>query len=136
MTGYAYITLINGKYVDAPVAGQVECYPFCVFLEGLCLTWTDRLTIVSERFTISERTIRASRDGVHDALDTIGVLRYMSRRHTGKEVKFQQPDAVMALLTDEKLKAKGWYKPGQDHANDALRHMGWALARRKLIKLS
>jgi hypothetical protein len=41
----------------------------------------------------------------------------------------------MRLFPDSKLKSLGWYVPGKGHANDSLRHLARACAKRKLIRV-
>lgn len=59
----------------------------------------------------------------YDALELIGWLRAMSYLC---DIPFvlQTPADAKRFSTDKKLEAAGWLQPkGQDHANDALRHL-------------
>lgn len=90
------------------------------------------LTVVCESFVISARTIKASRQTW--SLEHIGVLKFLCRKH-GCEIVLQQASAAKSVVTNERLKQWGWYRPGRDHANDALRHLGLYLIQRRLIRL-
>lgn len=83
-----------------------------------------------ERFTISARTIKASR--VDDPLDVIGYLKYAAWR-CGFPVNFSKPADVMATFPDPVLKRAGLFTKGAPHANDAARHLARRLVMDKLI---
>lgn len=83
-----------------------------------------------EKFTISERTIKASR--VEDPLDIIGFLKYKART---KRIpwEFSMPATVMNAFPDVALKRAGMHTPGKEHARDATRHLAYYLVRNKIL---
>lgn len=99
---------------------HIESNPFC--------------EVVVERYTITQKTIKLSRQS--DALEVTGALRYLAYLYGDRKIIQQGPSDVMRLFTDDRLKALGWYVPDKEHANDALRHLGYRLAQRKLVPLT
>ena len=90
------------------------------YVASACNIFTD-VTVVTEKFTISERTIKTALS--LDALDINGWLTIESPR-MGFDLHFQMPSQAKAFSTDEKLKALDWYERTKDgHANDAARHL-------------
>lgn len=89
--------------------------------------------LVVERFVITVATAKKSPQP--EALEQIGALRYLARIECGMELEMQTPAEAMGLVPDKRLRALGWYRPGQVHANDALRHLGLALAKTREITL-
>jgi hypothetical protein len=90
--------------------------------------WTQ--LVVCESFVISPQTVRKSQQTI--SLELIGAMRYLCAR-TNTEFKLQTPADAKRLGTDARLKALGWWTPGQDHARDATRHLLLALVTRGLI---
>lgn len=82
-------------------------------------------TIAAERYTITARTARLTRQPA--ALEFIGVLREICE---DRELNFVlQPKSDAAKLgNDTVLKQLGWYIPGWDHANDGARQALLALS--------
>lgn len=88
---------------------------------------------VIEKYTIGARTVKYSRQS--DALEITGVLKALSA--AGRtEWLYQQPAEAKRLFTDERLREFGWWAKGEEHARDALRHLGFYLARKRLIRLT
>lgn len=120
--------------------GAVSLYEL-PFMEALDLAWiiiaspeygTD--LVVCESFTITQNTVRKSRDGKM-SIESIGALRWQCRK---KRVPFetQMPADATAFSTDEKLKLLGWWDmPHKDHGRSALRHLLLCLARHRLVDL-
>lgn len=133
-TGYSYIDTL--RLEEGPSSGQLPPQDFCGWAEVTAESWCEELTIVCERFTISARTLKVSRAGSYDAIEVIGVLRYLSKKYCGRDLEMSAPSEVMNLFPDKKLKDLGWYVPGQGHANDSLRHLARACAKRKLIRVA
>lgn len=79
-----------------------------------------RPIIVVERFTINANT--AGKSQQLDPLYIIGTVEYLALRN-GCPFHLQAPSQAKSFATDAKLKAAGWWVPGQDHARDALRHL-------------
>lgn len=131
-TGFAVADTETGELL---LCGQQPPFPFQQWVHFHANRLGPALTLVCERFTISQRTLKSSRAGSYDALYIIGTLRYLCEFYTGREMPFQQPVEAMNLFTDERLKAMGWYQKAFGHANDSLRHMGLWLAHRGVIKV-
>lgn len=83
-----------------------------------------------EKFTISERTIRAAR--VDDPLDIIGFLKYKARK--GRfPFQFSLPATVMNAFPDVALRRASMFTKGKGHANDAARHLAYCLVKNKTL---
>lgn len=83
-----------------------------------------------EKFTITAATLRKVR--VYDPLDAIGYIRYAAFRD-GFTVEYTKPADVMAPFPDVALKAAGWFNRGNQHANDAARHLAYRLVRDRVL---
>lgn len=129
-TGYSYA--IDDVLVDA---GQLPPYEFQAYAESFTTQWRADLTLICERFTITQRTIKSSRGGSVEALEIIGCLRYFSLRDCGRDLIHQSPSDVMNLYTDEKLRMLGWYRKGQGHSNDSLRHLAYYLTQQGKLRV-
>lgn len=88
--------------------------------------------LIIERYTIGERTVKFSRQS--DALEITGALKWIADDE-GLELVLQQPRDAKRLFTDDRLRQMGWWARGEEHARDALRHLGFYLAKKRLIKL-
>lgn len=108
-------------------ADQLNVFDLYAFVDERC---ADIMHAQIERFTISERTIKASR--VDDPLDVIGYLKYAAWR-CEFPWEFSKPSDVMATYTDAALKRAGLFTKGKGHANDAARHLARHLVRARLI---
>jgi hypothetical protein len=86
--------------------------------------------LLIERYTIGERTVKFSRQS--DALEITGGLKWTLG--VG-DLVMQQPRDAKRLFTDERLRSLGWWARGEEHARDALRHLGFYLAKKRLIRL-
>ncbi len=129
-TGWAHIK--NGD--EKPQAFQDKPYDFLLKVHGL-LSKTDArdAIIVCERFTITAATAKKSQQP--EALEQIGAVRYLARYYADLDLHMQGPVEVMRLVDNRRLKALGWYVPGRDHSNDALRHLATYLAKRNELRL-
>lgn len=119
---------------DVPQAGQIEGLE--VFLSQVML-WLELkpetpALIIAERFIITPETAKKSQ--APWSLEVSGGLRFLCHRY-GAEYAQQTPAEAKRLIHDDRLKALGWYKPGKVHANDALRHLAYGLAKRRAIRL-
>jgi hypothetical protein len=93
----------------------------------------EQVQLVIERFTINAGSMKKSREGMHDAIETIGVLKFAAQQHQWPIPQWQMPADVMRLIDDEVLKHLGWHHRGQGHANDSLRHLAvWAIKAGKI----
>ena len=110
-----------------PIAGQL---PYAQFQDWVAEELSGRQDVqpVIERFTINAGSMKKSRAGMHDAIETIGVLRFLGRQVGWHEPLWQMPADVMRIVDDGVLRSLGWHRRGQGHANDSLRHLAvWAL---------
>lgn len=88
--------------------------------------------VVCEAYNIVPGSLSKTR-GENWNLEQIGALRWMSR-HFGTPFVLQQPSAVLALVTNDRLRALDLYVTG-GHSRDAARHLVYYLARQKEIVL-
>jgi hypothetical protein len=116
-------------------ADQLPPFEFEDWLYSWAQSQRDALHLVMERFTITQRTLKVSRGGSYDALEVIGHARWCSLRFCGRDLVMQQPADVMRLVSDDRLRAMGWYQRGKGHANDSLRHLAARCAKLGLVKL-
>lgn len=89
--------------------------------------------IISEAFEITGQTHKKSRDG-KTSLELIGVWRYLAAKYS-VPFAIQQPNEALGFATNDKLRAIGWWVPGQDHARDARRHLLLHVCQKRLIDL-
>ena len=87
---------------------------------------------VVEKYIITPQTAKLSQQ--HDALEIIGALKFLVRKH-GHTMTFQSPSEAKAFSKDDKLKRVGWYQPGLGHARDASRHVLLYLSKMGIIDL-
>lgn len=92
----------------------------------------DKKTFVVERYIITPATAKMSQQ--HDALEIIGVIKFLARKY-GHALVMQKPAEAKGYSTDQKLKNVGWYQPGKPHARDASRHLLLYLSRVGIIDL-
>lgn len=106
---------INGR---PPLTWELEPMEALELVESML---SRSATVVCESFV--------PRPGVRtwqpDAIEMIGALRYMCRRHD-VPFRLQSPASAKAFGTNDKLKRVGW-RPLGDHARDAMRHLLLAL---------
>lgn len=78
--------------------------------------------VVAERFTISVRTLKGTREGPLEALYTLGALRFACQVEK-VPLALQTPAAAKNAFTDARLKDLGLYQcVSGPHERDALRH--------------
>lgn len=83
-----------------------------------------RRTILTEKFTISQRTIKGAVK--YESLYLNGWLAI----EYGDDVTEQTPAQAKGLVSDEMLHHLGWWhKEGAGHANDAARHLIYRLVK-------
>ena len=87
--------------------------------------------IVCESYHITQATLKKSRQ--YQPLEIIGALRWMASFYLCK-FKLQSPSDAKIFAVNEKLKIIGWYQPGRDHANDALRHLMLYLVKENVVR--
>lgn len=116
-TGYAY----DRGAPEVPELAQLPALDFCAEAARLAQDFGPDLTIIWEKFTITAQTLRKARE--YHAIEVIGVLKYAAFQHGCVLAPPQQPGDAKKLVTDARLKQLGLYRPGQDHARDAARHL-------------
>lgn len=114
MTGWARLSP-GGEFQS----GQLEWYDSLYFVHET-LKSGGRPDIVCEDFIITSETVKKSRQSYSS--EGIGVLRFLTKSY-GCRFEIQTPAAAKSFSSNDKLKRIGWYVPGQDHANDAARHL-------------
>lgn len=85
--------------------------------------WTDGLSVVCERFTITTQTGKNSQAPF--SLENIGVLKHLCREngYPVEKIHFQSPADAKSMFPNEILKKAGtWHRGGEGHALDAIRH--------------
>lgn len=111
----------------------VQVADYLLDLSAMEPNWS---TLVMEKFGVGQRTHKASRDGVNDALNLIGWIRLSHKLGTFPNVNLiEQDPAAGKTITDKLLQGIGWYKPGNRHANDAARHVVRFLLNRHYIPM-
>lgn len=78
-------------------------------------------TVVIERFIITSSTTKKSREGMHHALNLIGLITHLAR-HNGVRIVLQTP-AEGKRITKTHLEEKALWAPGMQHSQDAARHL-------------
>jgi hypothetical protein len=79
--------------------------------------------LVSEAFTITARTARVR--APNDSLEIIGAMKALAHDlgRGWEAVTLQRPSDAKHLVSNDMLRDIGaWYRGGEGHANDALRH--------------
>lgn len=114
-TGY----LLDNVPGAAPVIDQLPALDFCELAEREARVHQGALTIVYEKFTITQATLRKAREA--HAIEVIGVLKFLSYTHGCRLIE-QTPGDAKRFATDARLKKLHLWVPGKDHARDAARH--------------
>lgn len=119
MCGWAMIDLsIDAFRPETIVAGQASSDDW----EDWCAVQVNAsCVIVVEKFTITARTAQLSPQP--RAIEVTGVMKFIARRTGATFDNHQTPSAAKKFIPDSQLKKLGLWKPGQDHARDALRHL-------------
>src|SRR6185436_6866635 len=96
---------------------QLDVESFYAFVDA----WRDDVTqVVCEAYMISPDTLRKTRQLW--SLELIGLLRFKCWQ-LKIPFELQQASSAKKFCSNDLLKQFGFYRPGQDHANDALRHL-------------
>lgn len=125
------VALIDGTCVEGPHAGewgQDQFIDWC-FMTIASRRWD---VVIGERFIINDATLRTGREG-QVSIELNGVVRQLCRRAHVTFIEQTASDA-MSFMTDDKLRALGWHRPGFGHANDALRHLGLYMVKNKIVR--
>lgn len=121
-TGFAVyrqkgLPVVGGAPIaSGQIAGRFDFYDVFDSIVG----WGHPLIIVMEKFTITPATAKKSPQP--DPLYIIGAIERQAHK-LGFPVELQTPARAKSFAPDTKLKAVGWHRPGNDHANDAARHV-------------
>ena len=96
-----------------------------------CVDWcrqyvTSDWVVFMERFFITVNTAQLSPEGSHKTLDVIGTVKNLCR-WAGAGFVFQTKNDAAKLVTDAQLRSLGLWRPSQDHARDAVRHLVYGL---------
>lgn len=78
--------------------------------------------VFMERFFITVQTAQLSPEGSHNALDVIGTVKNLCR-WSGAGFEFQTANDAKNFVSNQQLKELGLWRPNEDHARDALRHL-------------
>jgi hypothetical protein len=130
MTGWA---AWSPGQLALPTVGQSEQAPFARMVHSW---WESRWikTIVCERYTITQETLRKSRQPA--SLELIGFLRGLTDVDPTIDFVLQSPADAKRFASDEKLAAAGWLQPKKDdHANDSLRHLMLYMVKNRLMEV-
>jgi hypothetical protein len=119
--GWATVDMDPSRPLDLSkvIAGQAQHEEF--------LDWTRQAIgpgwlVLMERFFITANTATLSPEGTHKTLDVIGTVKSLCR-WAGAGFEFQSANDAKKFVTNEQLKALGLWRPGADHARDAVRHL-------------
>lgn len=137
-TGIAYkdfsedADFFTPPFTMMPVGFDTCAYEIACLFENVS-AWPD--LVICEKFQITGLTARKTTGGSNEAIELIGVARYLTKKWN---IPFeeQRPADAMSFVTDDKLKRIGWYKPGLDHARDAMRHLLLAACRYDKVDLT
>jgi hypothetical protein len=89
----------------------------CAYVMEKAREYRERLLLVSESFIITINTAKNTQ--APWSLELIGVMRYVSRTLTGRDLTLQQPAAAKRFSSNERLKLMGYWTPGlAGHAKD------------------
>lgn len=124
--GWAMAHLLDDHWDPSRVAaGQASHEDWCdwaeVNLNAECL-------LIVEKFTITARTAQLDTEGAGITIGVIGVMRHLARRSGAYFVNTQSPSDAKNFLTNAQMRKVGLWKPGEDHARDAIRHLVLGLA--------
>lgn len=119
--------------LKGPRATELDVEQLYRLLTQLLLEGAYTYTVVCEAYTISERTMKNTRQNW--SLEIIGVLKYMCWLRGHIFAPLQSASAAKSFATNERLKGCGWYIPGRGHSNDALRHLLLFSVKEKIVTL-
>lgn len=124
-TGWAVMDTV----ADRVTAGEDDFDTFCERADTWLEAWVANVSVVGERFVINVQTAKHSQ--APWSLEAQGVVRYLTRKHLCGEVTLQSPADAKRLVTNEHIRALGWWTPGtRGHDRDALRHLALFALRR------
>lgn len=122
MTGLA--TLIYGEQFWAD---EYPPYQACQVVADFCTRWNYGAVIGWERFHIGPQTHKLTQEPVHQAIETIGVVKYLA---TAGHVRILTPAAPddRKVASPARLRSLGIWPAGKDDAQSAAQHLvAWCL---------
>lgn len=124
------LALRDGERWRVESSWMLPQQPFLEWAEHYVAAWAPgTIVICCERFSITQRTLRSGRSDEFHAIETNGVMRFLTRKCRHPFV-LQNPGDAKDFAPDARLREVGLYTPGPDHANDAARHAFLLLADR------
>ena len=117
---------VTGEEPHMIMAGEYQPHEFAAPIRTIIANAQDEnipIEIVCERFVINAQTVRNSQAPY--SLEQIGVLKQIMRDAGIDEnsLKFQSPADAKRMFPNEAIKKLDyWYKGGEGHAIDAIRH--------------
>ena len=122
-TGMALFSLESGQEPVLIWSGEFQQDEYAKPIRDTLALYGDTLDVVCERFTINAQTVRNSQAPY--SLEQIGILKQclMDAGRKPDDIYFQSPADAKAMFDNKKLKKlEYWYKGGEGHALDAIRH--------------
>lgn len=122
VTGVATYQTWDKKFESFELPALEAMEAVCDKVESM-LNSRGTVEIVCESFTINSFTAQHSRQ--YDALESIGVLKFLTHRHRGSSLNLEmRPPATRKVVSNEALQRLGWYNPSPDkHMIDASKHL-------------
>lgn len=124
--GYAQYGVMDYWDPDSVSAGQMASEDWEDWCSTALVGSAAHITLVVEKFMITARTAELSPQP--RAIEVIGVMKFLARQTGATFVGTQTPSAAKKFASDAQLRKVGLWKPGQDHARDAIRHLLLAIA--------
>jgi hypothetical protein len=113
-------------------SGQEDFAHMGMLLEALAEQHGEKLAIGWEQYIVTPGG--GVTGTANPPIETIGMAKWIAQWHECQVLK-EVPSSFRIVAQPHMLKKLGWYKPGQDHANQATRHlMAWML-REKLMPM-
>lgn len=124
-TGLAWLTSAGSdeRFSSVDLPAMEACDRIARFLDDRC---RQQAVIAVERFTVSGRAAKMTRQ--NDALEIIGVCRWLARRH-GVSFLLQGAGDAQRVGSRELLTRLGWWAVGGDHLNKAAAQVALAYQR-------
>lgn len=116
--GWAMYSVMEHWRSQDVVAGQAPSEDW----EDWCAVNVNKdCMLVVEKFMITARTAELSPQP--RAIEVTGVMKFIARRTGATFYGNQTPSAAKKFASDAQLRKVGLWRPGQDHARDAIRHL-------------
>jgi hypothetical protein len=117
------VVLVNTQTLEMLYAGELDWKQTGEYVEKTLEEYSAAdLAIVAERFTINARTHKNSQAPY--SLMVLGMIDWIVLKADGSPVQLQTPANAKSQADNACLKRLGlWYKGGEGHALDAIRHV-------------